>query len=133
MVVVRPVDPSLRCGQLGTVARRTTKTLHAPRPAASTPWTRSISDAGYVYDHSPVKTEYVDPLLPDANRNGVSLGLGYDITSHLSVDAAYFYLKFDQRVAVNTIRRPVSTGHTRVTPILPALILATGLTNSSHT
>jgi len=47
--------------------------------------------------------EYVDPLLPDANRNGVSLGLGYDITSHLSVDAAYFYLKFDQRVAVNTI------------------------------
>jgi long-chain fatty acid transport protein len=59
--------------------------------------------AGYVYDHSPVKTEYVDPLLPDANRNGVSLGLGYDITNHLSVDAAYFYLKFDQRVAVNTI------------------------------
>ena len=59
--------------------------------------------AGYLYDRSPVKSEYIEPLLPDANRNGYSVGLGYDVTDHFSVDVAYLFLKFDQRDAVNTI------------------------------
>ncbi len=59
--------------------------------------------AGYLYDHSPVKTEYLEPLLPDANRNGYNVGFGYDITDHFSIDVAYLFLKFDQRTAVNTI------------------------------
>lgn len=59
--------------------------------------------AGYLYDHSPVKTEYLEPLLPDANRNGYNVGFGYDVTDHFSVDVAYLFLKFDQRTAVNTI------------------------------
>ena len=59
--------------------------------------------AGYLYDHSPVSSAYVDPILPDANRNGFNVGLGYDITPSISVDVAYFFLKFDQRQAVNTI------------------------------
>jgi len=36
--------------------------------------------AGYLYDHSPVPSAYVDPILPDANRNGVNVGLGYQFT-----------------------------------------------------
>jgi len=53
--------------------------------------------AGYLYDHTPVATAYVDPLLPDANRNGVNLGLGYHITKQLRADVAYMFLRFNQR------------------------------------
>jgi len=59
--------------------------------------------AGYLYDHSPVLTEYVDPMLPDANRNGYNVGIGYKICERWRVDASYFFLKFDQRKAVNTV------------------------------
>jgi long-chain fatty acid transport protein len=59
--------------------------------------------AGYLYDHTPVLTEYDEPLLPDANRNGVTIGLGYKLTENLRVDATYFFLKFDQRKAEHTI------------------------------
>jgi long-chain fatty acid transport protein len=59
--------------------------------------------AGYVYDHTPVKDAYVEPLLPDANRNGYCLGAGYDVTPDFSVEAAYMFLKFKQRDVVNSI------------------------------
>jgi long-chain fatty acid transport protein len=58
--------------------------------------------AGYLYDHTPAPTMYVEPLLPDASRNEVSVGLGYNLTKHLSVDLAYMFIKFDQRKAVGT-------------------------------
>jgi long-chain fatty acid transport protein len=59
--------------------------------------------AGYLYDHSPVSSEYVEPILPDANRNGINIGVGYDITPNWNVSAAYFFLKFDERVVNNSI------------------------------
>ncbi len=59
--------------------------------------------AGYLYDHSPVLTEYVEPMLPDANRNGYNIGIGYKICENWRVDAACFFLKFDQRKAENTV------------------------------
>ena len=59
--------------------------------------------AGYLYDHSPVASAYVDPILPDANRNGVNVGLGYQFTKNISADVSYMFLKFDQRQAVNTV------------------------------
>jgi long-chain fatty acid transport protein len=59
--------------------------------------------AGYLYDHTPVTSEYVEPLLPDANRNGYNIGLGYKLDEHWRVDAAYFFLKFDQRTVQNTV------------------------------
>jgi len=58
--------------------------------------------AGYLFDRSPVKTEFVEPLLPDANRNGFNIGAGYKFTEQLSVDVSYLFLKFDQRKAENT-------------------------------
>jgi long-chain fatty acid transport protein len=58
--------------------------------------------AGYLYDHTPAPTMYVEPLLPDANRNEVSVGLGYNLTKNISVDLAYMFIKFDQRKAVGT-------------------------------
>ena len=58
--------------------------------------------AGYLYDHSPAPTIYVEPLLPDANRNEVSAGLGYKLARDVSIDLAYMFIKFDQRKAVGT-------------------------------
>jgi long-chain fatty acid transport protein len=58
---------------------------------------------GYLYDHSPVKLEYTEPLLPDANRNGINVGLGYDFNTSWSADVAYLLLLFDERNAKNTI------------------------------
>jgi len=58
---------------------------------------------GYLYDRTPVLTQYDEPLLPDANRNGFTVGVGYKLTKSLIVDATYFFLKFDQRKAENTV------------------------------
>ena len=58
--------------------------------------------AGYLYDRSPAPTKYVEPLLPDANRNEVSFGVGYKLSGHVTVDLAYMFIKFDQRHAVGT-------------------------------
>jgi len=75
--------------------------------------------AGYLFDHSPVDAAYVDPILPDANRNGLNLGLGYDLNDRWSVDAAYLLLLFSERQAINTIPQVNFDGtyHTRVSLI----------------
>jgi long-chain fatty acid transport protein len=70
--------------------------------------------AGYYYDHTPVDAAYVDPLLPDANRNGLNLGLGYNITKHFNVDVAYLLILFQERKAENTVINFDGTYHTRV-------------------
>ncbi len=58
---------------------------------------------GYYFDHSPVKDEYLEPMLPDANRHGLNLGLGYQISDHINVDLSYLFIKFLERKAENTI------------------------------
>ena len=47
---------------------------------------------GYVYDETPQPEEGMSPLLPDANRNGFTVGYGMN---HL--DLALMYLLFDER------------------------------------
>ncbi len=46
---------------------------------------------------------YVEPLLPDANRNEVSVGFGYSLTKNISIDLSYMFIKFVQRQAVGTV------------------------------
>lgn len=58
---------------------------------------------GYYYDNSPVKTEYLEPLLPDASRHGLNAGLGYQLSEHWNVDLSYLYIAFNDRKAENTI------------------------------
>ncbi|MBK7867393.1 MAG: outer membrane protein transport protein [Ignavibacteriales bacterium] len=58
--------------------------------------------AGFLYDRNPVKDEYLDPLLPDANRLGFSAGLGYNLTDALSLDLAYLFLRFQERTITNS-------------------------------
>ena len=59
--------------------------------------------AGYLYDHTPVSDAYSEPMLPDANRNGLNVGLGYDIATHWNVSVAYFFLKFADRTVQTTV------------------------------
>ena len=51
---------------------------------------------GYVYDETPQPEEAVSPLLPDANRNGVTVGYG-STGPGLKWDVAVMYLVFDER------------------------------------
>jgi long-chain fatty acid transport protein len=59
--------------------------------------------AGYYFDHSPVKDEYVEPLLPDANRHGLNIGAGYKFTDHISADVAWLFIKFLDREVTNSV------------------------------
>jgi long-chain fatty acid transport protein len=50
---------------------------------------------GYVFDESPQPEEGVSPLLPDADRNGFTLGYGH--TGNIGFDVAVMYLDFKER------------------------------------
>jgi long-chain fatty acid transport protein len=52
---------------------------------------------GYLFDKSPVPDNYVEPQLPDANRNGFNLGLGMKMGTGMKLDLAYLYLPFSDR------------------------------------
>jgi long-chain fatty acid transport protein len=50
---------------------------------------------GYVYDETPQPEPGISPLLPDANRNGFTIGYGH--TGTWKADIALMYLIFDER------------------------------------
>lgn len=52
--------------------------------------------AGYYRDKTPQPVENVGPILADADRNGYTLGLGYN-TDRWGVDISDLYLKFKDR------------------------------------
>lgn len=52
---------------------------------------------GAVYDETPQPEEAVSPLLPDADRTGVTLGYGWQGSGRRSFDFAVMYLDFDER------------------------------------
>jgi long-chain fatty acid transport protein len=79
--------------------------------------------AGWVYDHSPVATEYVEALLPDASRNDWSVGAGYDVTKNVTVDLCAMYIKFLDRTALNTIPEISFDGTYKSTALLFAFDL----------
>jgi len=59
--------------------------------------------AGILYDKNPVKDQFVDPTLPDADRLGFSIGAGYKIMNNLSINASYMFLRFYQRTITNSM------------------------------
>lgn len=52
---------------------------------------------GYIFDKTPAPTNTINPLLPDANRNDFSIGLGYKVNENLHIDAAYMAVLFSER------------------------------------
>jgi len=57
---------------------------------------------GIFFDKNPVKDEMVEPTLPDANRIGLNIGVGYKITDNISVDLSYLFLRFNERTVTNS-------------------------------
>ncbi|MEM7052752.1 MAG: outer membrane protein transport protein [Acidobacteriota bacterium] len=51
---------------------------------------------GYVFDETPQPEESVSPLLPDADRNGFTIGYGFEGNKR-EFDIALMYLDFDER------------------------------------
>lgn len=62
-------------------------------------WTRSASSEirfGFVFDETPQPEEAVSPLLPDADRNGFTIGYGHK-GAKFKTDLALMYLDFKER------------------------------------
>ncbi len=55
--------------------------------------------AGYIYDQTPQPIESVNPVLPDADRNDFSFGLGYT-SGNLQFDAGYMVVDLKTRSTV---------------------------------
>lgn len=66
--------------------------------------------AGYVYDETPQPEEAVSPLLPDADRDGITVGWGKQ-GARTSFDVALMYLQFSDRTRTKnfTSEGPQST------------------------
>lgn len=58
---------------------------------------------GAVYDQTPQPLEGAGPLLPDADRYGITYGLGYQ-GAHWFVDASHMFLVFEERDTRGTNR-----------------------------
>ena len=56
-----------------------------------------IFRGGYMYDQTPIPDETFLPSLPDADRRGLSFGLGYFVSEGLRLDFGYQYLEFLDR------------------------------------
>ncbi|MHB1686009.1 MAG: OmpP1/FadL family transporter [Ignavibacteriaceae bacterium] len=59
--------------------------------------------AGIYFDKDPVKPEYLNPSLPDANRLGFSFGLGYKLMNNFNIDAAYLFIRGSQLTVTNSL------------------------------
>jgi len=66
---------------------------------------------GYVYDESPQPEKHVSPLLPDNDRNGITLGYGHRFSS-TTLDLALMYLPFDEREVDENASRYYGTYNT---------------------
>lgn len=58
--------------------------------------------AGVLYDKNPIPDAYVEPILPDADRLGLNVGVGLHVAKNISVDASYMFLPFKQRTVTNS-------------------------------
>lgn len=58
--------------------------------------------AGVFYDKSPVPDMYLEPLLPDADKLGLNIGVGVNVTNNITVDASYMFLPFKQRTTTTS-------------------------------
>ncbi|MFZ1290042.1 MAG: outer membrane protein transport protein, partial [Melioribacteraceae bacterium] len=58
---------------------------------------------GFLYDHNPVPDERLDPTLPDSDRLGFNLGGSYNLNESFSLEAAYMFLRFDERKITNSL------------------------------
>jgi long-chain fatty acid transport protein len=53
--------------------------------------------AGFIYDKTPQPDAVVEPMLPDANRMEVTVGLGYKLTQNIAAHVGYQLISFADR------------------------------------
>lgn len=58
---------------------------------------------GYLFDTTPQPDKSVEPMLPDADRNELTLGLGYQVSDNLSLDVAYQLILFKDRTIASSV------------------------------
>lgn len=58
---------------------------------------------GLYFDKNPIKNDYVEPQLPDGNRIGYNIGLGYKFTPNFGVDFSYLLLTVADRNVTNSV------------------------------
>lgn len=56
--------------------------------------------AGFYYEPMPVDAKHVEPVLPETNRIGASIGFGYNIMDNLNIDLAYLLITGSQTEVV---------------------------------
>ena len=66
---------------------------------------------GYVMDESPQPETAVGPLLPDSDRDGITIGYGFD-SGRLTTDLALMYLTFDERTVDESMNNFFGTYNT---------------------
>lgn len=55
---------------------------------------------GFLYDETPQPVDYMDPILPDANRWALTAGFGYKVSGFV-IDVAYQFEPFQDRTSPN--------------------------------
>ena len=66
-------------------------------------YSNSLSFQGGIYfDKDPVKPEYLNPSLPDANRICFSLGLNYKVTDNFSAAVSYLFIRSSELTVTNS-------------------------------
>ncbi|MCF6270814.1 MAG: outer membrane protein transport protein [Melioribacteraceae bacterium] len=57
---------------------------------------------GLFYDKNPAQDEWLEPSLGDADRSGITLGVGYKVSSNITIDLAYMFVRFVERTITNS-------------------------------
>jgi long-chain fatty acid transport protein len=81
--------------------------------------------AGFIYDKTPQPDAVVEPMLPDANRMEFTVGLGYEISKNVNVNATYQMISFSDR-------NGTITSKTALYPAIPANVFAGAYSNSAN-
>ncbi|MBU3911089.1 MAG: outer membrane protein transport protein [Candidatus Omnitrophica bacterium] len=58
---------------------------------------------GYLFVESPIPSANFDTALPDSDKHNFTLGMGYDLSDSLTIDAAYEYVKLVKRKVTNDV------------------------------
>jgi long-chain fatty acid transport protein len=66
-------------------------------------FSRNLAFQGGIYfDKNPVKSEWLNPELPDADRLGFSFGVSYKVTSSLTAATSYLFIRSKQLTVSNS-------------------------------
>jgi long-chain fatty acid transport protein len=58
--------------------------------------------AGYALDRTPIPDPELRPSIPDANREVISLGVGYEVGEGLTLDFAFQSIRYRERTVTNS-------------------------------